>query len=70
MARLPKNPDRDFSASPGEDHADIAKLFASRLPELDEFFSGDVRGALGSNRNSARPHRGMRHSVLSGSDLA
>ena len=39
MPRLPKNSDRDFSASQSEDdiHADIAELFASQPPEWDDF---------------------------------
>jgi hypothetical protein len=41
MLRLPKNSDRDFSASQSEDdiHADIAELFASQPPEWDDFFA-------------------------------
>jgi hypothetical protein len=44
MPRLPKNSNRDFSASQSEDdiHADIAELFASQSPEWDDFFSGPI----------------------------
>ena len=42
MARLSNNSDRDFLASPGEDFADIAKLFAYQPPELNEFFADPI----------------------------
>ncbi len=42
MARLSNNSGRDFSASPGEDFADIAKLFAFQPPELDELFADPI----------------------------
>ena len=41
MVHAPDNPDRDFSASQSEDNmdADIAELFASRPPGMEEFFA-------------------------------
>jgi hypothetical protein len=42
MARLSNNSDCDFLASPGEDFADIAKLFAYQPPELNEFFADPI----------------------------
>jgi hypothetical protein len=52
MPRLPKNSDRDFSASQSEDdiHADIAELFASQPPEWDDFFAESARAD--ENRNA------------------
>ena len=44
MARLPNNPDRDFSASQSEDdiNADIAELFASRPLGIVELFVDQI----------------------------
>jgi hypothetical protein len=41
MPRLPGNSGRDFSASQSKDEiaADIAELFATRPPAVDEFFA-------------------------------
>ena len=44
MPRLPNDPERDFSASQGEDdiHAEIAELFASRPPGMLELFADPI----------------------------
>ena len=41
MPHLPSKPDRDFAAHPGGDKidADLAKLFASRPPDVDELYA-------------------------------
>jgi hypothetical protein len=41
MVRTPDDPDRDFSTSHGDDNinADMAELFASRPPAVEEFFA-------------------------------
>jgi len=43
MPHLPKNSDRDFSAHPDDDiDVDIAALFASAPPAVDEFFDDPI----------------------------
>jgi hypothetical protein len=44
MRRLPGNPDRDVSAKPNDRgiDANIAALFASRPPTVDEFFADPI----------------------------
>ena len=68
MARLPNNPDRDFSASQSEDdiNADIAELFASRpLGIVELFVDPIVRMRIGSLITEAmnRPTRSRRTSI-------
>jgi len=45
MVRLPGNKDRDFSTSQSKDDGEtnIAELFASRPPSLDEFLDTAVQ---------------------------
>jgi len=50
MVRTPDDPDRDFLGSQSDDNidADIAELFASRPPGMEEFFADSrVRVRIG-----------------------
>jgi hypothetical protein len=44
MPRLPNKPDRDFSARPSDNEidVDIAGLFTSQPPEVDESFADPI----------------------------
>jgi hypothetical protein len=66
VPRLPNNPDRDFSANASNEKfaADIAELFASEPPGVDEAFAdSNVRMRIGNLIAQAmdRPAKLRRH---------